>query len=182
MRLAFLLASGTLLLSQSIDSLAQQPDTRAHEHGVARLELFTQATELHISFYATGADLLGFEHHPQNQTEIDTVQKTITLLAKADQLFQIEGTSCSLKQHKSSLAEPQQPREAEHHHEHEHSGHTDIEVSYQYSCTTTAAPLRVKVLLFGLFPGLQKINSSWITEQGQSAATLSPKVSQLTLN
>lgn len=186
MRLAFLLATSTLLLSQSMNVLAEQPDTRAHEHGVARLELFKQATELHIGFYVTGTDILGFEHQPQNQTEADTVQKTIALLAKADQLFQIEGAQCSLKHHQSSLAELQQHKEAEHHHahehEHEHSGHTDIEASYQFSCTTTAAPLTVKVLLFGLFPELQKINSSWITEQGQSAATLSPKESQLSLN
>ncbi len=182
MRLAFLLATSTLLLSQSMNLLAEQPDTRAHEHGVARLELFKQATELHIGFYATGTDILGFEHQPQNQAEADTVQKTIALLAKADQLFQIEGAQCSLKHHQSSLAELQQHKEAEHHHAHEHSGHTDIEASYQFSCTTTAAPLTVKVLLFGLFPELQKINSSCITEQGQAAATLSPKESQLSLN
>lgn len=184
MRLAFLLATSTLLLIQSMNVLAEQPDTRAHEHGVARLELFKQATELHIGFYATGTDILGFEHQPHNQAEADTVQKTIALLAKADQLFQIEGAQCSLKHHQSSLAEPQQHKEAEHHHahEHEHSGHTDIEASYQFSCTTTAAPVTVKVLLFGLFPELQKIKSSWITEQGQSAATLSPKESQLSLN
>mgnify|MGYP006171118299 CR=1 FL=1 len=82
MRLSFLLATSTLLLSQSMDVLAGQPDTRAHEHGVARLELFKQATELHIGFYATGTDILGFEHQPHNQAQADTVKKAIALLHK----------------------------------------------------------------------------------------------------
>ena len=77
-------------------------------------------------------------------------------------------------------AEPAQPEK--HEHEHEHSGHSDIEASYQFSCKTATAPVTVKVHLFSLFPELQKINSSWITDRGQSAATLSPKDPQLSLN
>lgn len=133
MRLSFLLATSTLLLSQSMDVLAEQPDTRAHEHGVARLELFKQATELQIGFYATGTDILGFEHQPQNQAEADTVKKAIALLAAPDQLFQIEGAQCTLKQHQSNLAELQQYSASkdkhahEHDHKHQHSGHSDIE-------------------------------------------------------
>lgn len=170
----------------SFCSLAEQPDTRAHEHGVARLELFKLATELQISFYATGSDILGFEHQPQNQTEAETVQKAIALLADADKLFHIEGAQCSLKHHQSNLAalqkHPASEHKHSHEHEHEHSGHSDIEASYQFSCKTATAPVTVKVHLFSLFPELQKINSSWITDRGQSAATLSPKDPQLSLN
>lgn len=186
MRLSFLLATSTLLLSQSMDVLAGQPDTRAHEHGVARLELFKLATELQISFYATGTDILGFEHQPQNQTEAETVKKAIALLAEADKLFQIDGAQCSLKQHQSNLAAVQKHPASEHkhshEHEHEHSGHSDIEASYQFSCKTATAPVTVKVHLFSLFPELQKINSSWITDRGQSAATLSATENRISLN
>lgn len=190
MRLSFLLATSTLLLSQSMDVLAGQPDTRAHEHGVARLELFKLATELQISFYATGTDILGFEHQPQNQTEAETVKKAIALLAEADKLFQIDGAQCSLKQHQSNLAavqkhpasEHKHSHEHEHEHEHEHSGHSDIEASYKFSCKTATAPVTVKVHLFSLFPELQKINSSWITDRGQSAATLSATENRISLN
>ena len=184
MRFAFLLATGTLLLSQSMDVLAGQPDTRAHQHGVARLELFKQATELQIAFYATGTDILGFEHQPHNQAQADTVKKAIALLAAPEQLFQIEGAECRLTQHQSNLAEQQQHAASadEHQHEHEHSGHSDIEASYHFNCTATTGPVIVKVNLFNLFPQLQTINSSWITERGQSAATLSVNESQLSLN
>lgn len=190
MRFAFLLATSTLLLSQSMDVLAGQPDTRAHQHGVARLELFKQATELQIAFYATGTDILGFEHKPHNQAQADTVKKAIALLAAPEQLFQIEGAECRLTQHQSNLAEQQQHAASadEHHHdhlhehEHEHSGHSDIEASYHFNCTATTGPVTVKVNLFNLFPQLQTINSSWITERGQSAATLSVNESQLSLN
>ncbi len=182
MRLPVVLTCCYTLLS--FCSLAEQPDTRAHEHGVARLELFKLATELQISFYATGSDILGFEHQVQNQTETETVQKTVALLAAADQLFQIEGAQCSLKHHQSNLTERQQHQTTEHHHSHDHqnSGHSDIEASYRFSCKTATDPVTVQVHLFSLFPKLQKINSSWITEQGQAAATLSPKQTQLSLN
>ena len=190
MRLSFLLATSTLLLSQSMDVLAERPDTRAHEHGVARLELFKQATELQISFYATGTDILGFEHQPQNQAEANTVKKAIVLLAAPDQLFQIEGAQCSLKQHQSNLAELQKhsaskdehSREHEGEHKHQHSGHSDIEANYHFNCIATTEPVTVRVNLFSLFPQLHKIHSSWITETGQSAATLSATENRLSLN
>lgn len=184
MRLAIVFTCCFSLLS--FCSLAEQPDTRAHEHGVARLELFKLATDLQISFFATGSDILGFEHQPQNQTETDTVQKAIALLAEADKLFHIEGAQCSLKHHQSNLAEPQKHPGSEHKHSHEHghshSDHSDIEVSYQFSCTATTEPVTVQMNLFSQFPQLQKINSSWITENGQSAATLTPADTQVSLN
>lgn len=194
MRFAFLLATSTVLLSQSMDVLAGQPDTRAHQHGVARLELFKQATELQIGFYATGTDILGFEHQPHNQAQANTVKKAIALLAAPEQLFQIEGAQCTLTQHQSNLAEQQQHaasadghtdadgHQHEHDHKHQHSGHSDIEASYHFNCTTTTGPMTVKVSLFSLFPQLQKINSSWITETGQSAATLSTTENRIYLN
>lgn len=190
MRLAFLLAASTVLLSQSMDILAEQPDTRAHQHGVARLELFKQATELQIGFYATGTDILGFEHQPQNQAQADTVKKAIALLSTPDKLFKIEGAECTVTQHQSNLAElqhhsgsaDQHSHENEHEHEHEHSGHSDIEASYHFKCTVTTGPMAVQVNLFSLFPQLQKINSSWITESEQSGATLSANESQISLN
>lgn len=174
----------------SFYSLAEQPDTRAHEHGVARLELFKLATELQISFYATGSDILGFEHQSQNQTEAETVKKAIALLAQPDKLFAIDGAKCDLKAHQSNLTELQKhsaskdehSREHEDEHQHQHSGHSDIEASYQFSCKTATAPVTVKVHLFSLFPELQKINSSWITDRGQSAATLSATENRISLN
>lgn len=190
MRLSFLLAASTLLLSQSMDVLAKQPDTRAHEHGVARLELFKLATELQIGFYATGTDILGFEHQPQNQAEAETVKKAIALLAEADKLFHIEGAQCRLKQHQSDLAELQKhsaskyehSREHEDEHKHQHSDHSDIEASYHFNCTAMTELVTVKVNVFSLFPQLQKINSSWITDTGQSAATLSATENRISLN
>jgi hypothetical protein len=188
MRFAFLLATSTMLLSQSMDVLAGQPDTRAHQHGVARLELFKQATELQIGFYATGTDILGFEHQPQNQEQAGAVKKAVALLAAPEQLFQIEGSQCTLTQHQSSLVEQQQYAASEdrhqhdHQHEHEHSGHSDIEASYHFNCTATTGPVTVKVNLFNLFPQLQTINSSWITEGGQSAAPLTVNANQISLN
>ena len=188
MRLPFIFAGCCALLS--VLSLAEQPDTRAHQHGVARLELFKLATDLQLSFYATGSDILGFEHQPQTQTELDAVKKAKTLLAQPDKLFSITGADCHLKHHQSNLAELQQHTKAEHKHshdhdhdhDHEHAGHSDIEASYQFSCKAVTESVTLKVNLFSLFPDLQQIHSSWITQKGQSAATLTPADHQLSLN
>ncbi|MDR7120087.1 DUF2796 domain-containing protein [Rheinheimera soli] len=184
MRLSYIFASCCTLLS--VCTLAEQPDTRAHQHGVARLELFQLATDLQISFYATASDILGFEHQPETQAELDAVKKAKTLLAEPDKLFSIAGADCHLKHHQSNLAELQQHAEAEHkdshYHDHKHTGHSDIESSYQFSCTSVTEPVTVRVNLFSLFPDLQQIQSSWITQKGQSAATLTPADHQLSLN
>lgn len=184
MRLSYIFAGCCSLLS--VCTLAEQPDTRAHQHGVARLELFQLATDLQISFYATGSDILGFEHQPETQAELDAVKKAKTLLAQPDKLFSIAGADCHLKSHQSNLAELQQHKKAEHKdshdHDHQHAGHSDIEASYQFSCTSVTEPVTLKVNLFSLFPDLQQIQSSWITQKGQSAATLTPADHQLSLN
>ncbi|WP_233078819.1 ZrgA family zinc uptake protein [Rheinheimera soli] len=198
MRLSYIFAGCCSVLS--VLSLAEQPDTRAHQHGVARLELFKLATDLQISFYATGSDILGFEHKPETQTELDAVKKAKTLLARPDKLFNIAGADCHLKQHQSNLPELQQHKKAEHkhshdhnhnhnhehehehEHDHKHAGHSDIEASYQFSCTSVTEPVTLKVNFFSLFPDLQQIQSSWITEKGQSAASLTPSDHQLSLN
>lgn len=188
MRLSYIFACYCSVLSSL--SLAEQPDTRAHQHGVARLELFQLATDLQLSFYATGSDILGFEHKPKTQAELDAVKKAKTLLAQPDKLFHITGADCQLKHYQSNLAELQQPAKAEHKHSHEHdhdhdhkhAGHSDIEASYQFSCTSVTKPVTLKVNLFSLFPDLQQIHSSWITEKGQSAATLTQANHQLSLN
>lgn len=190
MRLSYIYAGCCTLLS--VCTQAEQPDTRAHQHGVARLELFQLATDLQLSFYATGSDILGFEHKPETPAELDTVKKAKTLLAQPDKLFSIAGADCHLKQHQSNLAELQQHTEAEHKdshshdhdhdHDRKHAGHSDIEASYQFSCTSVTEPIRLKVNLFSLFPELQQIHSSWITQKGQSAATLTPTDHQLSLN
>jgi hypothetical protein len=187
MRLSYIFASCCTLLS--VCTLAEQPDTRAHQHGVARLELFQLATDLQISFYATGSDILGFEHQPETQAELDAVKKAKTLLAEPDKLFSIAGADCHLKHHQSNLAELQHAKTEhshkhshDHDHDHKHAGHSDIESSYQFSCTSVTEPVTLKVNLFSLFPNLQQIHSSWITQKGQSAATLTPADHQLSLN
>jgi len=186
MCLSVILTRGCILAA--FCSPAAQPDSRAHQHGVARLELLKQASDLHITLYATGMDLLGFEQQPQTASDRDTINKVSALLSAPDKLFQIEGAKCSPVTQQSNLTElPKKLLSAHSHkqaddHEHGHSTYSDIETTYHFSCSASHTPIQVQVQLFSLFPALLRIDTSWITEQGQSAARLTPAKPQLRLN
>lgn len=189
MRLPFIFVVSTLLVSQCGSLLAEQADNRAHQHGIARLEVLKLATDLQISLYATGSDILGFEHQPKNHTEEDKVKKVRTLLAHADKLFNVNGTNCSFEEYQSNLTElendiasgSEHTHEHSHQDDHKHEGHHDIEATYRFKCNATNDPVTIKVNLFKFFADLQTIHSSWITETGQSAASLTPSDNQLAL-
>jgi hypothetical protein len=57
--------------------------------------------------------------------------------------------------------------------------HSEVVASYSYSCKDTSKLSSIKVALFASFPGIQKINTLWVTPSKQGSSSLSAKNSTI---
>ena len=57
--------------------------------------------------------------------------------------------------------------------------HSEMVASYSYSCKDTSKLSSIKVALFASFPGIQKINTLWVTPSKQGSSSLSAKNSTI---
>jgi hypothetical protein len=81
----------------SANGLAHGSETHdAHTHGVGNLTLAFEHGALEIQFESPAMSLLGFEHKPKTQKQIDTREKTKALLESSTKVISLGGASCSL--------------------------------------------------------------------------------------
>ncbi|MGL6027661.1 MAG: zinc uptake protein ZrgA [Vibrio sp.] len=77
--------SGNVLAEHHTDHQHRQHE--AHVHGQVELNIAQDGHDLLIEITAPGADVLGFEHEPQNEAQQHTLQQALATLHHADQLF-----------------------------------------------------------------------------------------------
>jgi hypothetical protein len=168
---------------------------QGHLHGQGQLFVSQENNDWHVQFILPAADVIGFEHAPENEEQEKTVQTLAKRLTQNDAVVKLSG-KCTLSEATHSLLaehnEDHEPatghegeredgeHEGEHHeaddhdHDHEnhegHAKHADVEVEYHFSCSSKSEKL--SVTLFQWLPTLSRIQAQWITDAGQGSATL----------
>ena len=158
----------------SSGSTAARETHGAHVHGVANLTLAFAGGALEMQFESPAMSILGFEHRPKNQLQLDTVKASKELLESPSKVFAIDGAKCELEQASVEVNGPagealEYDDEHDHgHDEHDHEGHkerhSELVATYVYYCDGDKALSSVKVLLFEQFSALDKINANWVTD------------------
>ena len=160
----------------------------AHVHGEAHLTLAMMENELHIEIESPAANLVGFEHAPQNPEEKQALDTVAQQLAGADQFLRFDGAECRLQ--KVDVAAPYSDSdhtELVSHGEHaggagdEQSEHTSFRVSYRFCCVNLARLESVYISLFASFPDIHEIKAQWLVPGQQGAATLTAQDNELQL-
>ncbi len=159
----------------SLSGLATARETHgAHVHGVANLTMAFAGGALEIQFESPAMSILGFEHSPKNQSQIDKVKASKELLESPAKVFAIDGKKCELEQVSAEIHGP--AGEALEHDEHDHEGHkerhSELSATYTYYCDGNESLNSVKVLLFAHFSALDKINVNWVTDTQQGQLVL----------
>ena len=147
------------------------PAAKAHEHGVARLDVAVQAQRLIIELDTRLDNLLGFEHAPRSDAERDKAAAAVARLRDAALLFRIDAAAgCSLARvelNSAALglgpAAGTAARAAE---------HGDLSATFEFRCTAGARAGFVEVGLFDAFPGLKRLDLQVATPKGQLKAIL----------
>ena len=165
--LALALAAGT----------AARAAGRAHEHGVARLDVVVAADGVNIELDTPLDNLLGFERAPRTDGERDKVQATLARLRDGAALFRIDpAAGCTLAKVElvsaplllgPAVAGP--------------GDHGDLEGRYQFNCRSGAKAGFVEVGLFEAFAGLKRVEMQVVTPRGQLKVTLRKPASRVKL-
>lgn len=171
----------------------------AHEHGVAHLNVAVEGNRLIVEFSSPAANIVGFEHHPQTQAQKDAVKDAIRKLEAAEMLLRLPpGANASLAKlvvHTDIEGDSGGESDAGHSHEpakghgkeespgsdhqqekdHDHEHHSDFKTEYQFLCRQPEKLAHMEVLLFRVFPAIERIKVQVLTGTKQSALELTAK-------
>ena len=158
---------------------------KAHQHGVAQLDVVVEPTRVTLELDTPLDNLLGFERAPRTDGERATVEQALAKLRAADQLFRIDGAAgCTLD--KVTLNAPvlgvgataaapapgAKPSPAE---------HADLNARFEFTCKTGQRAGFVEVELFAAFAPMKRINLQLVLPRGQMKATLQRPATRVAL-
>lgn len=153
--------------------LAQSPvlAAGAHEHGVARLDVALEGTQLQLQFHSPLDNLVGFERAPRNDRERQMLEAALTRLRDGAALWRPDADA-QCKPGKTEVQPPRfdaapQPKGGK------TSGeHADVQASYSFECAKPQALRALEHGLFSALPRLSRVEVQVATARGQSKATL----------
>jgi Protein of unknown function (DUF2796) len=154
---------------------------KAHEHGVARIDLAVEPTRITVLLEMPMDGMAGFERAPRDDAERKAVDAALGRLRDAAALFAIDpAAQCkpgpvlltSAVLGLGPVAAPAGGRS---------DGHADIDASYEFICADGFRAGFVEVGLFEAFARLQRVEIQAVTRKGQIKATLKRPSTRLTL-
>ncbi|ELP1876957.1 DUF2796 domain-containing protein [Vibrio vulnificus] len=149
----------------------------AHVHGQVEFNIAQDGHDLLLEITAPGADVVGFEHAPENTEQENQLKAAVEKLSQADLMVQInEAAKCTIEN-----VSVTHTLGGEEHDGHEHDGHGAFTVEYQYHCDNVAALNKLETDWFKQFPATQAIQANVLTDKVQSALALSPAHSTVSL-
>lgn len=154
----------------------------AHVHGVSELTLAMEGKVLEIEFISPAMNLVGFEHQARTENDMAALEIAQLVLAKADELFLISGTACTLVSASTDVSAVLEdshsaPSHAAKSDAHKHDpapndSHSEITANYHYHCENMAELASISVALFEHFSGVHHIRVMWVKEAQQGAKKL----------
>jgi len=149
---------------------------KAHQHGVAQLDVAVEPTRVTLELDTPLDSLLGFERAPRTDAERALVDKMLARLRAADQLFRIDGAAgCTLD--KVSLVSPVLGLAAPGADAAKAAGaatgdHADLNGRFEFSCKAGQRASFVEVGLFEAFAPMKRIELQLVLPRGQMKASL----------
>ncbi|MGC9461219.1 ZrgA family zinc uptake protein, partial [Vibrio genomosp. F10] len=119
---------GLLLSFSSLaDDTFRQHD--AHVHGHVEFNIAQDAHELLIEITAPGADVVGFEHQPQNEQQTEQLASAVKMLNEASNVVSLNSSAKCHIEYKSvthTLGDDNHDHDEKHeHHDHDKHEHHD---------------------------------------------------------
>jgi len=161
---------------------------KAHQHGVAKLNISVEAGRITLDLESPLDNLLGFERAPRTDAERAKTDAAVKRLRDAASLFRIDSAAaCVLDKVELDSAVlqlvkagtsptvptvPTAPAKGE---------HADLDGHFEFKCQAGAKAGFVEVLMFDAFPGLRRIDLQIATPRGQVKATLNRPASRVNL-
>lgn len=180
-------------------AIAEMRHHDSHVHGEGMLNIAIENKEIHIELESPAANIVGFEHSPQNHKQEEAVHLAEELLSNGNALFTFtKKAGCQLigakvtqnidAEHKTETHHKEHGHEHDSHHDHdahkdEHhaeSAHSEFHATYHFECKQPEKIQVIDVTLFDLFKNFEKLDVQVLSPHGQSATSLTAQ--QHTIN
>ena len=150
---------------------------KAHEHGVARLDVGVEAARITLSLELALEDLAGFERAPRTDGERATVQAALVRLRDAGTLIRIDGAAGCVIARTELIAPvwgliPVGAAQAAGSAAEAKEGHGDLDATYEFKCSAGNKAGHIELQLFEAFARLKRIEVQAVTARGQMKVVL----------
>ncbi|ELB2160846.1 TPA: DUF2796 domain-containing protein [Vibrio parahaemolyticus] len=200
-----------IVIGLSLSTVATAEEYRqhsAHVHGHVEFNIAQDGSDLLLEITAPGADVVGFEHAPENAEQEKTLQHAVATLEDSNALFAINPQAqCEIEEVHVEHSLGGQHEEHDHHdheghdhdehahhdhdkHEHdgheghahsEHSDHGEFTVQYRFHCAQVGELSRIQTDWFNQFPSTESVNVNLFTDTTQSATSLTKSNTQIAI-
>ncbi len=198
-----------IIIGLSLSTVATAEEYRqhsAHVHGHVEFNIAQDGSDLLLEITAPGADVVGFEHAPENAEQEKTLQHAVATLEDSNALFAINPQAqCEIEEVHVEHTLGGQHEEHEHHdheghdhdehahhdhdgheghegHDHsEHSDHGEFTVQYRFHCAQVGELSHIQTDWFNQFPSTESVNVNLFTDTTQSATSLTKSNTQIAI-
>ncbi len=192
-----------IVIGLSLSTVATAEEYRqhsAHVHGHVEFNIAQDGSDLLLEITAPGADVVGFEHAPENAEQEKTLQHAVATLEDSNALFAINPQAqCEIEEVHVEHSLGGQHEEHDHdghaHHDHdkhehdgheghdhsEHSDHGEFTVQYRFHCAQVGELSRIQTDWFNQFPSTESVNVNLFTDTTQSATSLTKSNTQIAI-
>jgi hypothetical protein len=147
----------------------------AHEHGVARLSLAVDDTEVTLNFRAPGASLYGFEHEPRDAAERRVREEALERVRNG-----LGGFVSFAPEARCTPEEVHMEHEPGHGDDHDHDGahadggHTEVEARVLLRCATSPAGTTARLRVADVLPDVVHVDLIVLSGTRQGGARVAP--------
>ncbi|MDF5080875.1 DUF2796 domain-containing protein [Vibrio parahaemolyticus] len=200
-----------IVIGLSLSTVATAEEYRqhsAHVHGHVEFNIAQDGSDLLLEVTAPGADVVGFEHAPENAEQEKTLQHAVATLEDSNALFAINSQAqCEIEEVHVEHSLGGQHEEHDHHdheghdhdehahhdhdkhdhdghegHDHsEHSDHGELTAQYRFHCAQVGELSRIQTDWFNQFPSTESVNVNLFTDTTQSAISLTKSNTQIAI-
>ncbi|EGR2758251.1 DUF2796 domain-containing protein [Vibrio parahaemolyticus] len=195
-----------IVIGLSLSTVATAEEYRqhsAHVHGHVEFNIAQDGSDLLLEITAPGADVVGFEHVPENAEQEKTLQHAVATLEDSNALFAINPQAqCEIEEVHVEHSLGGQHEEHEHHdheghdhdehahhdhdghegHDHsEHSDHGEFTVQYRFHCAQVGELSHIQTDWFNQFPSTESVTVNLFTDTAQSATSLTKSNTQIAI-
>jgi hypothetical protein len=142
----------------------------AHVHGEAQLLIAVEGNALEIELSSPAMNIVGFEHQPQDNSQLEAVKSAIDILNQPDQLFSLpDDAECE-----NLSISVESPFSGHEEHAHGEERHSNFAAHYHFQCANMSQLKRIDIGIFKQFPATDTIEVQSISRQGQQKRDLTP--------
>jgi hypothetical protein len=190
--------SRLILCAIALVGLVSADGEAQHVHGVIELGIVVEGGTIAVSLTAPLSDVVGFEHAPESDEQVQRIESAADLLSNADKMFGLaDSADCGVPdisvdgpgyfsgetEHSHDHQHGDDHHHSDHTHSHEsnHEEHTEIVANYEWTCGDIANLDALELNFIDGFASVEKVEIQVLTSSGARVFTFDGQEASISL-